>query len=414
MNQNVPERVIRLMERGVVIPTPHTVDIGSDVDLEKISGDGVVLHGGTRLAGEKTVLSAGVRLGEEGPVTVVNSRLGREVELKGGFFKDAVFLDRANFGMGAHVREGCLIEEEAGGAHTVGLKQTILFPFVTLGSLVNFCDCLMAGGTSRKDHSEVGSSYIHFNYTPNQDKATASLLGDVPRGVMLRERPIFLGGQGGLVGPARVGYGAVVAAGTILREDVEEGQLVQSPPEAKTAAKKPFIPGYYADPDRIINNNIMYMASLVALDAWYRHARRPFFEACDLGQEVLEGALEMLKKARSERLKRMEDLAEKMGRPLEIPRGAIQTDLDEAVLARRKVFCRSWPAMKEFVGFFDADGLGAEERARFLAAFHGQRKVAGDYIEAVRSLDDAARAEGIAWLEAVVETFFGGARAGME
>ncbi len=52
-------------------------------------------------------------------------------------------------GLGAEVREGCLLEEETSGAHAVGLKQTILFPFVTLGSLVNFCDCLMAGGTGR-------------------------------------------------------------------------------------------------------------------------------------------------------------------------------------------------------------------------------------------------------------------------
>ena len=108
-------------------------------------------------------------------------------------------------GPGAQVREGCLLEEEANGAHCVGLKQTILFPFVTLGSLINFCDCLMAGGTSRKDHSEVGSSYIHFNFTPDGDKTTASLFGDVPRGVMLDQPPIFLGGQGGAVGPVRAG-----------------------------------------------------------------------------------------------------------------------------------------------------------------------------------------------------------------
>ncbi len=113
---------------------------------------------------------------------------------------------------GAQVREGCILEEEANASHTVGLKQTILFPFVTLGSLINFCDCFMAGGTSRKNHSEVGSSYIHFNYTPNQDKATASLIGDVPKGVMINQAPIFLGGQGGLVGPSRIGYGTVIAA----------------------------------------------------------------------------------------------------------------------------------------------------------------------------------------------------------
>ncbi len=99
--------------------------------------------------------------------------------------------------------------------------------FVTLGSLVNFCDCLMAGGTSRKDHSEVGSSYIHFNFTPDGDKATASLFGDVPRGVMLDRPPIFLGGQGGTVGPVSLGYGTVVAAGSILRHDVlKDGKLV--------------------------------------------------------------------------------------------------------------------------------------------------------------------------------------------
>jgi hypothetical protein len=99
------------------------------------------------------------------------------------------------------------VEEESSGAHCVGLKQTILFPALTLGASSNFCDCLMAGGTGRKDHSEVGSSYIHFNFTPDADKTTPSLMGMFPA-VMLRERPIFLGGRGGMVGPLGVGYGS--------------------------------------------------------------------------------------------------------------------------------------------------------------------------------------------------------------
>jgi UDP-N-acetylglucosamine/UDP-N-acetylgalactosamine diphosphorylase len=52
--------------------------------------------------------------------------LGTDVELKGGFFTQSVFLDKANMGSGAQVREGCILEEEANGAHFVGLKQTIL------------------------------------------------------------------------------------------------------------------------------------------------------------------------------------------------------------------------------------------------------------------------------------------------
>ncbi len=218
------DKVVELIRKGVEAPNPLSLDIGDEVDPDRISGDGVTLYPGCRLYGAKTVVSAGVRLGAEAPVTLDSCWLGPQVELKGGYFKKSVFLEKANMGLGAQVREGCLLEEEANGAHCVGLKQTILLPFVTLGSLINFCDCLMAGGTSRKDHSEVGSSYVHFNFTPDGNKTTASLFGDVPRGVMLDRPRIFLGGQGGAVGPVRVGYGTVVAAGSLLRRDVSRGR----------------------------------------------------------------------------------------------------------------------------------------------------------------------------------------------
>src|SRR5512139_3792542 len=231
MQPRCHDKLTQLLHKGVDIPNPLTIDLGDEVRVDRISPKGVRIYPGCRIYGEKTVISAGVQIGYEGPVTIDNCQLGPKVELKGGYFSNSVFLEKSSMGLGAHVREGCILEEEANGAHCVGLKQTILFPFVTLGSLINFCDCLMAGGTSRKDHSEVGSSYIHFNYTPDGDKTTASLFGDVPRGVMLDQPPIFLGGQGGAVGPVRVGYGTVVAAGSVLLEDVlEDGKLVFVPP----------------------------------------------------------------------------------------------------------------------------------------------------------------------------------------
>jgi bifunctional UDP-N-acetylglucosamine pyrophosphorylase/glucosamine-1-phosphate N-acetyltransferase len=128
------DTVVRLMDKGVSIPNPLSMDIGDDVDVGRISGDGVTLWPGCRIHGAKTVISAGCTLGAEGPVTLADCRLGPKVELKGGYFKQSVFLEQANMGLGAQVREGCLLEEEANGAHCVGLKQTILFPFVTLGS----------------------------------------------------------------------------------------------------------------------------------------------------------------------------------------------------------------------------------------------------------------------------------------
>ena len=190
------------------------------------------------------------------------------------------------------------------------LKQTILFPFVTLGSLINFCDCLMAGGTSRKDHSEVGSSYIHFNFTPDGDKTTPSLIGDVPRGVMLNQPPIFLGGQGGMVGPVRMGYGNVVSANSVIRSDyLVENKLIIG--KTHSAMMIDIKRHDYPNISRIIENNIVYIANLKALEEWYIHVRRPFLQHQEFGGLIFSGLLDKLALARKERLKRLKMLSEK-------------------------------------------------------------------------------------------------------
>ncbi|MCF7850006.1 MAG: hypothetical protein K9M45_14225, partial [Kiritimatiellales bacterium] len=263
-----------------------------------------IIHHGCRIFGDKTSIGPGCVIGAEAPVTIENCQLGRNVELKGGYFSDAVFLDGANMGSGAHVRAGTILEEEANGAHTVGLKQTILFPFVTLGSLINFCDILMAGGTSRRDHSEVGSSYIHFNYTPHQDKATASLVGDVPHGVFLDQKPVFLGGQGGLVGPARIEYGTIVAAGGTCRKDVlKPGQL--HIPKNLAGATMDYETGVYRGITRIVRNNLHYIGNIIPLSEWYLNVRKRFMNRDAFDAACYEGAVRNLDLVLAERIKRL-------------------------------------------------------------------------------------------------------------
>lgn len=381
------DAIVALVEKGVDIPNPLTLDIGPEVDLDRISGRDVKLYPGCRIYGAATVISAGVKLGAEGPVTVDDCRLGPAVELKGGSFKKSVFLEKANMGLGAQVREACLLEEEANGAHCVGLKQTILFPFVTLGSLVNLCDCLMAGGTSRKDHSEVGSSYIHFNFTPDGDKTTPSLFGDVPRGVMLDQPAIFLGGQGGAVGPVRVGFGTVVAAGSVLRRDVlADGKLVAS--EVYPGRERDRIPHAYPSLERVVTNNLVYMANLVALEQWYVHVRQPFFAAQELGALVYEGALEMLALARKERTKRLATMAAK------VPSGDAGRD---GLRERVDGVC----------ALFDAEPPAAGRDA-FLAAFRaataGPASGSLDYTRTIQQLPGDVVAAGVAWLQQVVDS----------
>jgi UDP-N-acetylglucosamine/UDP-N-acetylgalactosamine diphosphorylase len=284
------------------------------------------------------------------------------------------------------VREGCLLEEEANGAHCVGLKQTILFPFVTLGSLINFCDCLMAGGTSRKDHSEVGSSYIHFNYTPDGDKTTASLFGDVPRGVMLNQPPIFLGGQGGAVGPLRLGYGTVIAAGSVLREDVvEDRKLVFVPPPP--GLQRGHSPHVYKNLNRIVRNNVAYLANLVALEEWYRSVRHSFLSRQEMGELVYAGALELLAAAKDERAKRLEAMAEKVP---EVDSGSAE------FRARVGVICDLFRSAQAPVM-----GQAGED---FLTAFQATSGWSeGEYVSTIQGLGEDVAVRGSSWLQEIVD-----------
>lgn len=391
------DKIVQLINKGVDIPNPLTIDIGADVHVDRISGKNVTIYPGCRIYGEKTVISEGATLGREAPVTIEDCQIGPKVELKGGYFSKSVFLEKANMALGAHVREGCILEEEANGAHCVGLKQTILFPFVTLGSLINFCDCLMAGGTSRQNHSEVGSSYIHFNFTPDGDKTTASLIGDVAHGVMLNQPPIFLGGQGGMVGPLRIGYGNVVAAGSILRRDYPlNNKLIIGKTHAATVMD--FVPQSYPNLARIVENNLLYLANLAALKEWYVHVRKAFFDAQELGELMYAGALDKLKIATAERVKRLKAMAEKAAA---IPEGAARSR--QSSEGRKQFHDR----MKEVGGLFTdglAEGTVGEYRDAFLSSFDATKKAREtSYVNSIQGLPALVSAKGTLWLDGIID-----------
>lgn len=266
------QRLADLAARGVEIVDARQTYVDAAVRPERIHA-GAVIHPGSRLCGARSFLAPGAELGREGPMTAIDCVLGQGARLDGGYANGAVLLRGASAGSCGHLREGTLLEEEASTAHTVGLKHTILLSFVTVGSLVNFCDALMAGGTSRQDHSEIGSGYIHFNYTPwgsRGDKATPSLVGDVPRGVLLRQRRVFLGGSGGMVGPRQVGFGALAGAGQVLRKDVPEDRLVVQPARA---LDQPLDAGTLDASEPRAARNTRYIGELHALRAWYSEVR---------------------------------------------------------------------------------------------------------------------------------------------
>jgi len=388
-----------LLDRGVAIRCPWSVDVDPSVRPERIAAN-TVIHAGCRLRGAATLIAPGCVLGEEGPVTLDNCQLGENVALKGGFFSGATFLDGAAVGSCAHVRPGTLLEEQACCGHAVGLKQTILLPFTVLGSLINFCDCLLAGGTDRRNHSEVGSAFVHFNYTPHRDKATPSLFGDVPRGVMLDQRPIFLGGQGGAVGPLRVEFGTVVAAGTVLRRDALQPDTLVFGQFSRPAGAPPYTPGLYGDIRRLLLNNFAYLGNLHALYAWYREVRAQFVGRSDWREALLEGALARLQEQVRERLARLAELAERLRDSCAAAqrRGAAAA---QPPYARQKAFADRWPELAPRLELRAAAPGAAADRDRLLAEL--ARRRSDDYLQAIRDLSPAARQAGTAWLQSIVE-----------
>ena len=382
------EKRQQLISKGVQMPNPECVDIGDDIEPNRISATGVTLYAGCKLYGKETYIAEDAQIGYEGPTTIENCYIGPRVALKCGFFRDAAFLEGARCGWGAHIREGTILEEKASVAHSVGLKQTILFPYVTLGSLINFCDCLMAGGSGPKNHSEVGSSYIHFNFTPNQDKATPSLIGDVPRGVMLNQSPIFLGGQGGLVGPCRIAYGTVIAAGSICRKDqLIENQLVIE--GHARAGKLPYQAGVYRNIRRLLFNNIYYIGNLFALQQWYLQIRA-LFVGDKFPKALFIGLIGTLEKGIAERMHQLNQLSEKM-----------KESEHEAGL--QKKFCGCWPEIKSTLQ--SLQGFSGEPKCneRFLQIMNRQISVKGKtYLYIIQSLDKSQAAAGTEWLESII------------
>ena len=268
----ISERLRFLSDRGVQLIDPRQVYIEDDVMLERIF-PGSVLYPGTRLSGKNTVIAPGAKIGSEGPATIVDSVIGAGAEVASGFVTGSVLLDKARIGANGHIRSGTLLEEGASVAHAVGLKHTILTCFVTLGSLINCCDCLISGGRSRTNHTEIGSGFIHFNFTPwgeTGDKATPSIIGGVPRGVFLREERIFIGGLSGMVGPLQIGFGSFSVAGQIIRSDIADHRIFSDAPRRVDA---PWNFGIRDTTDARLQRNLEYIGHLCALRAWYMDVR---------------------------------------------------------------------------------------------------------------------------------------------
>ena len=379
------ERVAKLRDAGVDIWGPDRVYVSADVKLGNIEA-GATIHHAT-LTGAGLQIGRGTRIGASGHALVSDCQIGRDVELGAGSYEGATILDRTRVRGYAELRPGTLLEEQVDAAHNVAFKNTVLTANVVTGSLINYCDVFMSGGTSRTNHSEVGSGVVHFNFDPRGDK-WSSLIGDV-RGLLLRSAPVFVGGQCGLVAPVRVDFGAVLAAGSVIRGDVgpervnfeaaENGVIEDFDAEIYTGLKRKFLATA-----KVVGN-------LWALDCWYEHVRLAF--AAENRKPLYQAARRQLTTHVSERVRRLMKIIDKLGRSIEKSSKTGDSRL-KALHGEHRMLIEQRQQIDDLLM---ARPEAPEAPKAFLDAYEAGR-ADGNHLEAVRKLDETAAALAQRWL----------------
>jgi bifunctional UDP-N-acetylglucosamine pyrophosphorylase/glucosamine-1-phosphate N-acetyltransferase len=273
-------RIEVLRKQGVEVWGTARVYISPDVCLEKIC-PGAVLKNAS-ISGAETMIGPRSEIGTSGTAVLRNSQIGSDVELGAGIYDYATLLSCSKARGFAEFRTGTLLEETAEVGHNVGLKNTFLGLGVVAGSNINLCDIVVTGGSSRRNHSEIGSGTVHFNFDPRRDKF-GSLLGNAA-GLVLASPPIFVGGNVGLVAPLHVGYGAVIPAGTTVRSDVPSGKIFNARLPEQETGMKDFEPALYFNMSRKCITTARLVGTLHALREFYELVRIPF---CDSREMLL-------------------------------------------------------------------------------------------------------------------------------
>jgi UDP-N-acetylglucosamine/UDP-N-acetylgalactosamine diphosphorylase len=210
---------------------------------------------------------------------------------------------------------------------------------------------------------------------------------------MLASSPIFLGGQGGLVGPRRIAFGTVVAAGTIMRRDVLKPDRLIFGQNTSRLKEVSYDLSAYGDVRRILKNNFIYIANLHALYAWYGFVRPGLMQADMYAQAALEGAKRQIEAMVNERIKRIDQLTAKVAASLE------KTGITGGVTQSQSDFVNSWSQARAQLQL-NRDGGDEQLREAFLAELQPGD---GGYLENLRRQSSAAKDAGLLWLENIVK-----------
>jgi len=199
----------KLMLDGVTMIDPSSTYVDHDV---RIGADTVIYP--------QTVIEKGSVIGERcviGPGTrLVNVTLGNEVSVLFSNVVDSSIGDGTKVGPFANIRPGCRIGSDVKIGDFVEAKNA------QIGDHVSLAHLSYVGDSTVGENSNIGAGTITCNYDGFEKHRTT-----IGKGV-------FVGSNVTIIAPVTIGDGALVAAGSVVTNDVPGDSLAIARPEQVT------------------------------------------------------------------------------------------------------------------------------------------------------------------------------------
>ncbi|MFN4895128.1 MAG: bifunctional UDP-N-acetylglucosamine diphosphorylase/glucosamine-1-phosphate N-acetyltransferase GlmU [Pseudomonadota bacterium] len=202
VNSVLAERQIAALQAaGVhfVHPQSVTIDAGVQIEPGAIIGPNVQLRGATKIACGAVI---------EGTALLIDTQVNANAEIRlGSRVEGAVIGESATVGPCAHVRPGTTLGKHVRIGNFVEVKNAKLADGAKASHLTYLGDCSVGAD------SNIGAGTITCNYDGYKKSQTTIGSG------------VFVGSNSCLVAPVEIGDGSLVAAGSVVTQDVPKDAL---------------------------------------------------------------------------------------------------------------------------------------------------------------------------------------------
>lgn len=188
------------MQNGVTIINPESTYIGPDV----VIGQDVTIFPNNHIYGKTTI--------GEGTIVypnswIENATIGRNTAIDSSRITDSTIGNETTIGPNSHMRMKTIVEDKVRIGNFVEFKNT------KFGELSRSAHLTYLGDANVGKDVNIGCSVVTANYDGKHKHRTE--IGD----------GAFIGSHSTLIAPVKIGDNVVVAAGSALVDDVEDGAL---------------------------------------------------------------------------------------------------------------------------------------------------------------------------------------------